>query len=394
MKPITSHRIKRVKPSVTLAVTSKARDLRAAGKDVIGLGAGEPDFDTPAHICEAGIEAIRQGKTRYTAVDGIPELKAAIREKFRADNDLHFKDEQIIVSSGAKQSLFNLCMALLDPGDEAIVPAPYWVSYPEMVRLADAEPVYVHAGSDQKFKILPQQIEAAITDRTRLVFLNSPSNPTGVAYSREELVGLGEVLEKHPNIYVVTDDMYEHIFWGEQPFCSFATACPRLADRTVVVHGVSKAYAMTGWRIGYAAGPLDIVKAMKKLQGQSTSNPSSVSQHAAVAALVGDQSCVAKMNEAFKQRHDFVVPALNEIKGVSCSAADGTFYVFPDMSEAIAAQKGINDDVEMAAHLLEAAGVALVPGSAFGAPGHLRVSFATSLDILKEAMQRLGDALG
>ncbi len=393
MKPDIADRIKRVKPSVTLAVTAKARELRAAGKDVIGLGAGEPDFDTPEHICAAGIEAISAGKTRYTAVDGIPELKAAIRAKFKRDNALEFDDQQIIVSSGAKQSLFNLCMALLNPGDEAIVPAPYWVSYPEMARLADAEPVFVHAGAEQNFKISPQQLEAAITDRTRLLFMNSPSNPTGVAYHRDELAALGEVLEEYSRVFVVTDDMYEHIYWGDEPFCSFASACPQLADRTVVVHGVSKAYAMTGWRIGYAAGPEEIVKAMKKLQGQSTSNPSSVAQYAALAALQGDQQCVADMNKAFRERHDFVVPALNMIDGVSCNAGDGTFYSFPDMRGAIDRMPGISDDLELAENLLESAGVALVPGSAFGAPGHLRLSFATSLEVLQEALIRLEKAL-
>lgn len=394
MKQQISDRIRRVKPSVTLAVTAKARELRAAGKDVIGLGAGEPDFDTPAHICAAGVAAINSGKTRYTAVDGIPELKAAIRDKFRRDNDLHFSDEQIIVSTGAKQSLYNLCMALLNPGDEAIVPAPYWVSYPEMVRLADAEPVFVHADQDKRFKISPAQLEAAITERTRLLFLNSPSNPTGIAYTRDELEALGGVIQNNPQVFVVTDDMYEHIYWGTQPFCSFASACPALAERTIVVHGVSKAYAMTGWRIGYAAAPVEIVKAMKKLQGQSTSNPASVSQYAAVAALSGDQQCVADMNRAFRERHDFVIPALNALGGVKCSEGDGTFYAFPDMREAISNLDGVNDDLELAAYLLDKAGVALVPGSAFGTPGYLRLSFATSLDVLKEALKRLQKALG
>lgn len=393
MKTYISDRIKRVKPSVTLAVTSKARELRAAGKDVIGLGAGEPDFDTPEHICTAGAAAIRDGKTRYTAVDGIPELKAAIRDKFQRDNGLAYADDQIIVSTGAKQSLFNLCMAVLNPGDEAIVPSPYWVSYPEMARLADAEPVFVHAGKEQHFKITPQQLDAAITDRTRLLFINSPSNPTGIAYTRAELAELGQVLEQHARVLVVTDDMYEHIYWGAEPFCSFASACPSLAERTIVVHGVSKAYAMTGWRIGYAAGPAEIVKAMKKLQGQSTSNPSSISQYAAVAALDGDQRCVTEMNKAFRERHDYVVPALNEIAGVSCTEGDGTFYAFPDVRDAIAGIAGVNDDLELTEHLLDTAGVALVPGSAFGAPGHIRLSFATSLEVLKDAIGRLAKAL-
>lgn len=388
-----AERIKRVKPSLTLAVTAKARDLRAAGKDVIGLGAGEPDFDTPEHIRAAAITAINEGKTRYTAVDGIPELKAAIQDKFRRDNQLEFAPEQIIVSSGAKQSLFNLCMTLLNPGDEALIPAPYWVSYPEMARLAEAEAVFIQADSGQHFKISPRQLDAAITARSRLLFLNSPSNPTGAAYSREELSALGEVLQKHPRVMIVTDDMYEHIYWGEQPFCSFASACPDLAERTVVVHGVSKAYAMTGWRIGYAAAPAPLAAAMRKLQGQSTSNPCSVSQYAAAAAISGDQACVADMRKAFRERHDFVVPALNNIPGVSCLPGDGTFYAFADMREAIGRLPNINDDLELAEHLLEKAGVALVPGSAFGSPGHLRVSYATSLSVLEDAMNRLSSAL-
>jgi aspartate aminotransferase len=368
-----------------------ATELRAAGRDLISLGAGEPDFDTPAHIRAAAIDAINRGETRYTPIDGTAELKAAIQRKFARDNQLDYPASGIVVTSGAKQALFNLCVALLGPGDEAIVPAPYWVSYPDMVRLADAEPVFVEAGIEQHFRITPTQLEAAITDRTRLLILNSPSNPTGASYTRAELESLGAVIERHPNIVVVSDDIYEHIHWAEEPFTSFATACPALLERTVTTNGVSKAYAMTGWRIGYAAGPQELIAAMKTVQSQSTSNPCSVSQAAAIAALDGDQGCVAEMAEAYRKRHDFVVAALNDIPGFSCRPGEGTFYAFPRVAGALGAL-GIDDDVGFVEHLLNEADVACVPGSAFGAPGHVRLSFACSMGELETALGRIKQA--
>jgi len=383
-----SQRVQRVKPSATLTVSALAAKLRAEGRDVIGLGAGEPDFDTPEHIKAAGIEAIRAGKTKYTNVDGTPELKAAIADKFRRDNNLEYAPEQIIVSSGAKQTCYNVCAAVLNDGDEAIVPAPYWVSYPDMVKLADGAPVIVSASIEDGFKITPRALEAAITDRTRLMFLNSPSNPTGAAYTRAELAALGEVLMAHPGIVVATDDMYEHIYWADAPFTSLADACPGLYDQVVTINGVSKCYAMTGWRIGYCGGPAEIIKAMKKIQGQSTSNPCSVSQAASVAALAGDQGCIAEMTVAFKERHDYVVGALNEIDGIDCAPGAGTFYAFPNCAGVIA-RKGLADDAALCEMLLNDAEVALVPGSAFGANGYLRLSFATGLDVLKEAISRI-----
>ncbi len=394
MNDITlSQRVQRVKPSPTLAVTARAAELRAAGKDIIGLGAGEPDFDTPDHIKEAAIQAIRHGATRYTAVDGTAELKSAIINKFQRDNGLSYAADQILVSCGGKQSFYNLCQALLNPGDEVIIPAPYWVSYPDMVRLADGEPVIVRAGLEQRFKITPEQLEAAITPKTRLFVLNSPSNPTGVAYSRTELEALASVLLKNPQILVATDDMYEHILWTDAPFVNIVNAAEDLMPRTIVLNGVSKAYAMTGWRIGYAGGPGPLIQAMKKIQSQSTSNPAAVSQAAACEALDGDQSCIAPMLTAFHKRHDFVVATLNALDGVRCAEADGTFYAFPDFSEVIERLDGINDDIELAEHLLQAAGVALVPGSAFGSPGYLRLSFATGMDTLKDALGRIAGAL-
>ncbi len=313
-----SRRVQRVKPSPTLAVTARAARLRAQGKDVIGLGAGEPDFDTPAHIAQAGIEAIKGGFTRYTNVDGIDELKDAIIGKFQRDNALTYERSQILVSSGAKQTIYNLCMAVLDPGDEAVIPAPYWVSYPDMVLLADGLPVMPFAGMAQGYKITPRQLAAAITPKTRLLLLNSPCNPTGAAYTRAELKALGEVLLENPRIVIGTDDMYEKIYWEPEPFCSLVTAVPELYPRTVTINGVSKAYAMTGWRIGYCGGPKEVIQAMSTIQGQSTSNASSISQKAATVALTGDQSCVGTMNAAFKERRDFVVRALNALPGVSC----------------------------------------------------------------------------
>jgi aspartate aminotransferase len=387
-----ARRVQRVKPSPTLAVTARAARLKAQGKDVIGLGAGEPDFDTPAHIAQAGIDAIRNGFTRYTNVDGIDELKDAIIAKFERDNGLSYERAQILVSTGAKQTLYNLCMAVLDPGDEAIIPAPYWVSYPDMVLLADGLPVMPLAGMSQGYKITPRQLAVAITPKTRLVLLNSPCNPTGAAYTRAELRALGEVLLEHPRIVIGTDDMYEKIYWEPEPFCSLVSAVPELYHRTVTINGVSKAYAMTGWRIGYCGGPKEIINAMSTIQGQSTSNASSIGQKAAAAALNGDQSCVARMNAAFKERRDFVVRALNGLPGVSCLPGAGTFYAFAEVSRAMTAL-GCRDDAEFSELLLNEAGVAVVPGSGFGAPGHIRLSFACSMETLEKALDRMARVL-
>jgi aspartate aminotransferase len=383
-----SDRVRRVRPSPTLAVTARAAELRAAGRDIISLGAGEPDFDTPSHVREAGIRAIRDGFTHYTAVEGIAELRQAIVDKLSNEQGLAFGLDQVIVSTGGKQSIFNLCQALLDPGDEAIIPAPYWVSYPDMVRLAGGEPVIVSAGQDQGFKMSPRQLAAAITERTRLVMLNSPSNPTGVAYSREDWARLADVLRDHPEIVIATDDMYEKILWAEEPFSNIVMVAPDLLDRTVVLNGVSKAYAMTGWRIGYAAGPADLIKAMKVIQSQSTSGACSIAQKAALEAITGDQSAIDAMEAAFRERHDYLVEALNALPGVSCLPGQGAFYSFPDVTGAMAVL-GIADDVAFAEYLLEKAGVAVVPGSAFGAPGHLRLSYATGLDALRAAIDRI-----
>jgi aspartate aminotransferase len=388
-----SSRVQAIKPSPTLAVTNKAAELRAAGQDIIGLGAGEPDFDTPEHIKVAAIEAIRNGQTKYTAVDGTPALKKAIIAKFKRDNGLEYEANQILVSSGGKQSFFNLALAILNPGDEVIIPAPYWVSYPDMVLVAEGKPVILETSAETRFKITAQQLEQAITERTRLFVINSPSNPSGMAYSLDELKALGEVLKRHPHVMVATDDMYEPILWTGKPFCNILNACPELYDRTFVLNGVSKAYSMTGWRIGYAAGPARVIGAMKKIQSQSTSNPCSISQAAAAAALEGDQACVGEMVKAFRERHDWLVSALNELPGVACLRGDGTFYVFPSFQGAIEATDGVGTDVELAEKLLSDAGVALVPGSAFGAPGHMRLSFATSMENLEKAVARLRNAL-
>jgi len=381
-----------IKPSPTGAVLALTAQLKAAGRDIISLGAGEPDFDTPQHIKDAAQAAIEAGATKYTPIDGTASLKTAIQSKFARENQLEYDTAQIIVSSGAKQCLFNLCLGLLGPGDEAIIPAPYWVSYPDMVRLAGAEPVAVSAGIEQDFKITAQQLNAAISDKTRLIFLNSPSNPTGASYSVSELQELGAVISEHPNIVVAADDIYEHILWSDEPFVSVAAACPDLFDRTVTINGVSKAYAMTGWRIGYAAGPRELIAAMKTIQSQSTSNPCSISQFAAQAALDGDQAPVAEMTAAYKQRHDYVVAALNEIDGFECRPGEGTFYAFPRVSGALA-NLGLAGDTDLVELLINKADVACVPGSAFGAPGYMRLSFACSLNTLKEAINRIKRAL-
>ncbi|MCB1818562.1 MAG: pyridoxal phosphate-dependent aminotransferase [Gammaproteobacteria bacterium] len=390
-----SSRVQAVRPSPTLAITARAAEMRAAGKDVIGLGAGEPDFDTPEHIKEAARKAMAEGKTKYTPVDGTPGLKQAIIAKFKRDNALDYAPEQILVSCGGKQSFYNLAQAMLDPGDEVIIPAPYWVSYPDMAILAGGVPVLVHAGADQQFKITPAQLRGALTDKTRLFVINSPSNPTGMAYNAEELAALGEVLRDFPKVAIATDDMYEHIRWNtDEPFVNIVNACPDLIKRTLVLNGVSKAYSMTGWRIGYAGGPAEIIKAMKKIQSQSTSNPTSISQYAAEAALNGPQDCIGEMLVQFKKRHDYVVDRLNGMSGIECLPTDGTFYVFPSVKGLIDAIDGVNDDLQLAEHLIEHAGVALVPGTAFGLGGHARISIATSMQNLEKALDRIEKVIG
>ena len=388
-----SARVQRVKPSPTLAITARAAQLKAEGKNIIGFGAGEPDFDTPDHIKAAAIEAINAGFTKYTAVNGTVELRKAVAAKFLRDNQLEYTPDQILVSVGGKQSFYNLAQALLNEGDEVIIPAPYWVSYPDMVLLADATPVIIESGLEQGFKITPAQLEAAITPKTKLMVINSPSNPTGAAYSHAELAALGEVLRKHPRVIVASDDIYEHIGWSNEPFKNILTVNPYLYERAIVLNGVSKAYSMTGWRIGYAGGPLKLINAMKKIQSQSTSNPTSISQVAAQAALEGDQAFIDDMNRQFKERHDFVIDTLNKIDGVECLPSDGAFYAFPKMEAAYEKLDGINNDVEFGEFLINEAGVALVPGSAFGAPGYMRLSFATSMENLKDGLSRIQKAL-
>lgn len=386
-----SDRVNSIKPSPTLAVAAKAAELKAAGQDIISLGAGEPDFATPTHVKEAAKQAIDANFTHYTQVDGIPELKQAIISKLGRDNNLQYKPEQIIVSCGAKHSIYNVLQALLNPGDEVIIPAPYWVSYPDMTILAGGKPVIVSADITQNFKIKPEQLAAAITPKTRLMFINSPSNPSGVAYTQEELAALGAVLLKHPHIIIISDDIYEHTYWAKFPFVNILNACPELYDRTVIVNGVSKAYAMTGWRIGYAAGPTNLIKAMLKIQSQSTTNPTSISQKATVAALNGDQSFITGMNKEFKQRHDYFIHELNNMPGIKCLPADGAFYVLFQVTDLIKQLNlpNVTNDHEFAEYLLNTVGLALVPGSAFGAPGYLRASIAASQKELEGAIQRL-----
>ncbi len=388
-----SQRAQSIKPSPTLAVSARAAELRAEGKDIIGLGTGEPDFDTPDHIKAAAIEALNNGETKYTAVDGTPALKKAIIDKFLRENNLEYNKDQILVSCGAKHSLYNLFQATLNPGDEIIIPAPYWVSYPDMAKLAGAEPVILKTTINEHYKISPEKLRGAISDKTRMVVFNSPSNPTGVSYTEDELASLGEVLLEHPEILIVTDDIYEHILWGQEKFVNIVNACTGLYDRTVVVNGVSKAYSMTGWRIGYVGGPEAIIKGMKKIQSQSTTNPSSIAQAGAVAALDGDQTYIKESTGIFKKRHDFVLSSLEEIDGVNCIASEGTFYSFPDMNGVIEKLEGITNDIELAEFFLEKAEVAMVPGSAFGAPGCMRISFATSMENLEKSMERIKTAL-
>ena len=386
--PLVSERMDRVKPSATSAVLNLAAQLREEGKDIISLGAGEPDFETPAHIKDAAIKAIHDGYTRYTAIDGCAALKNAIQEKFLRDNNLKYSHDEILASSGAKQTLFNLCIGLLSNGDEAIIPSPYWVSYPDMVRVADGIPIIIKTGIEDDFKITAEQLKRNITNKTKLLFLNSPSNPTGSCYSKNELIELSKVLINHPNVVIAVDDIYEKIYWGITPFYSLATVAPELKNQIITINGVSKCYAMTGWRIGYAGGPKEIISAMKTIQSQSTGNPCSVSQIAAIAALNGDQSCVQEMNIAYQDRNNFLVTALNSIPGFKCKKADGAFYAFPKVTDAII-QKGLKDDIELVDLILNKTGVAMVPGTPFGAPGYIRLSFACSKENLMEAIRRI-----
>lgn len=389
-----SNRVAQIKPAATIAVSMKAAELRAQGHDIISLGFGEPDFDTPDHIKQAAVKAMWAGETKYTPVDGTPQLKRAIVEKFRRENQLEFETDQIIVSNGAKQSLFNVLISLLNPEDEVIIPAPYWVSYIDMVKLAEGLPVILNATADSGYKITPKQLQASLNERSRLLIINSPSNPTGKAYTASEYKALAKVLREFPKVMVVCDDIYEHIYWGDEPFCTLLNVCPEFASRTVIINGVSKAYAMTGWRIGYAAAPKKLVPSLRKVQGQCTSGASSVSQAAAVAALDGPQHCVSKMRVEYKRRYEYLVAALNEIDGVECAGCDGAFYAFPSFKAVIDQMPDIRDDVDLAEWMLENARVAMVPGTAFGAPGHLRLSFATSMENLETCVERIRTALG
>jgi aspartate aminotransferase len=375
-----------------MTIAARAAELRAAGADVISLAEGEPDFDTPEHAQAAAMAAIRAGETRYTPVDGTPTLKRAIRDKLARDNGLGYSEGEIIACSGAKHALYNLMAAVLDPGDEVIIPAPFWVSYPDMTRLADGVPEIVDTRPEDGFKITPEQLEDAITDRTRLLVLNSPCNPTGAVYSAHELRALGTVLESHPDIFIASDDIYEGILWAPEPFANIAAVYPALRERTAVINGVSKSYAMTGWRLGYAAGPEPVIAAMRKIQSQSTSNPCSVSQAAATAALAGDQSCVDRMAHAFHERHDYVLERLRAMPGIRCQPGYGAFYCFPDV-RGVLSNLRLDSDAALARHLIDRAELALVPGEAFGAPGHIRVAYAASMTTLERAMDRLEAAV-
>jgi len=393
LSTFSSERSKSIKPSPTLAVSARAAELRAEGRDIISLSAGEPDFDTPEHIKNAAINALNNGQTKYTAVDGTPELKQAIVDKFQRENNLEYKNNQILVSCGAKHSLYNLFQATLNPGDEIILPAPYWASYPDMAILAGAVPIIITTTITENFKINVENLSQAISEKTRMIMLNSPSNPSGANYSNEELLEIGEILLKHPNIIVVTDDIYEHIFWGSERFANIINSCPELYDRTIIVNGVSKAYSMTGWRIGYAAGPDKIIKEMKKIQSQSTSNPNSIAQAAAVAALNGKQDFIKECVNTYKERHDVIIKLLKEIDGIEILESEGTFYTFPDMNNIINRLQNISNDIELAEFFIEEAGVAMVPGSAFGVPGCMRISFATNMENIKEGIRRIKDIL-
>lgn len=389
-----SRRISQLPASPTLAISAKAKSLAAAGRDVLNLSAGEPDFNTPEFIRRAACEALERGETRYTPADGTTELKQAIIAKLQRENGLKYQAEQIIATTGAKQALFNAALAALNPGDEVLIPAPYWVSYPAQAQLAEARPVFIECPAERGFKLTPEALERAITPKSRMLVLNSPGNPSGAVYSRGELEALGAVLERHEDLLLVSDDIYEHLIYNEdKPFLNIAMVVPALRERTLVVNGVSKAYAMTGWRLGYAAGPTWLVSAMKKLQSQSTSNPATASQAGAVAALTGDQACVAEMRAAFRSRRDRFVSGLNELPGLSCALPDGAFYAFVDCREAIAA-RGLDGDLAFAEWLLEGPELAAVPGSAFGLDGFMRFSYACDQATLDHTVERLGNALG
>ncbi len=385
-------RVREMTASPTASLNARTTEMRAAGQDIIGMGTGELDFDTPAHIKDAAKAAIDRGLTKYTAVDGIPELKRAIVAKLDRENGLHYEVSQILVSCGCKQAIYNLVQATINDGDEVLVPAPYWVSYPEMVKLAGGIPVIVSADIEQGFKLRPEQLQGAITDKTKLLLLNSPCNPTGAYYSLHELEALADVLRANPQVMIASDDIYEHMLWGSEPFVNILNACPELHERTFILNGVSKAYAMTGWRIGFAAGPEQVIKKMKAIQSQSTSNPTSIAQYAALAALQGDQSFVREVVTVLKQRHDCVLGRLARMTGVRCVPSSGTFYIFADVHRTME-RLGVATDVALSELLIEKANVAVVPGSAFGAPGHIRLSFATSMENLETAMTRLAATL-
>lgn len=393
MKINLSHRVAQIKPSPTLSLSAAANRLKASGKPIINLTVGEPDFDTPEPIKQAARIALDQGYTKYTAVDGIVDLKQAVIDKFKKENQLVYSLDQVIVSSGAKQSIYNLMQSLLNPGDEVIIPAPYWVSYPDMALLAEAKPVFISTSIESCLKMTPQQLKAAINDKTRLLILNSPSNPTGMVYTQTELRELAKILLRHPSVFILTDDIYEHIYWGDEPFNNILNVCPELSNRTLVLNGCSKAYAMTGWRIGYAAGPKEIIRGMTNMQSQSTSNPNAIAQFAAIAALTGKQDCIQQMNEIYHQRYCFFSDGLNKIPGVHCLPAQGAFYSFPSFHTFIGAHKKCTSDYELADYLLNQANVATVPGSAFGAPGHLRLSYALEKASLEKALSQLKTAL-
>ncbi len=385
---IVSNSLKRIKPSPTIAVTSKAREMRAAGKDVIGLGAGEPDFDTPDNIKEAAIEAIRKGDTKYTAVDGTPALKKAIQAKFSRENDLSYELDQISVGTGGKQVLYNAFMATINKGDEVIIPAPYWVSYPDIVLLAGGKPKIIKCDEKNNFKLTPEKLTKAVSKKTKWIIINSPSNPTGSGYTKDEIIALSKILIKYKNLYILSDDIYEHITYDGFKFFTIAQI-EKLKSRTLTMNGVSKSYSMTGWRIGYAAGPKEIIKAMAKIQSQSTSNPTSISQAAAVEALNGTQDFILERSNSFKERRNFVVDSLNNIKGISCLSPEGAFYVFPNCKKLLNNKTKLKTDKDFVEKLLEKAEVAVVQGSAFGLEGYFRISYATSMDNLKKAMERI-----
>ena len=388
MNTTLADRVSRIQPSVTLAITARANQIRAEGGDILNLSAGEPDFDTPDFIKEGAIIAMRAGKTKYTPVPGTVSLRQAIVEKFKRDNQLDYTTDEVMVSTGGKQVFYNLCQALLNSGDEVLIPAPYWVSYPDMVLLADANPIIIPGKNENRCKITAEDLEQHITEKTKLFIINSPSNPSGIAYSKHELSELGQVLEKHTQVQIITDDIYEHIVFRGNKFVNILNATSSLKDRTIILNGVSKGYSMTGWRIGYAAGPSAIIKAMTKIQSQSTSNPSSISQAAAETALTGDQDFTTKMCQAFEERHDYIVDAFNKIDGIHCMSSDGAFYCFPNVEGLMKKIDGISNDVEFAEFLLNETGMAVVPGTAFGSPGHIRISFAANTDVLHESIAR------